>query len=180
MGRSLPKQGKTHSKSHSEPRAKQINKQLCIRLYNSAISEYDYNENKVKVYTLNESKLHKCPHVKLSIKEQKVIGILDTGAEATLMSEHLFESLTNRAVKFLSIPVVNRVLHSAFGKKSKRIKTQALVEFKVRSEIYEQVALIAPDLVVDMLLGVDFFDEYKIHIDFRSKSFETRVGGVAT
>jgi len=96
------------------------------------------------------------------------------------MSEHLFDSLTNRGVKFLSIPVVNCVLHSAFGKKSKRIKTQALVEFKLGNEIYEQVALIAPDLVVDMLIGVDFFDENKVHIDFHSKSFETRVGGVAT
>jgi hypothetical protein len=155
MGRSLPKLEKTHSKSQSEPRAIQINKQPCIRLDNSAIPEYDHNENKVKVYTPNESNLHKCPHVKLSIAEQKLIDILDTGAEATLMSEHLFESLTNREVKFLSIPVVKCVLHSAFGKKSKRIKTQALVEFKLGNEIYEQVALIAPDLVVDMLLGVD-------------------------
>jgi hypothetical protein len=163
----LPNQEKTHSKSQSEPRAKQINKQPCIRLDNSAISEYDYDENKVKVYTVNESKLHKCPHVKLRITEQKLIGILDTGAEATLMSEHLFESLTNRGVKFLSIPVVNCVLHSAFGKKSKRIKTQALVEFKLGNEIYKQISLIAPHLVVDMLIGVDFFYEYKVHIDFQ-------------
>jgi hypothetical protein len=94
----LPEQ-ETYGKSQSEPRTKQIDKEPCIKLDNSANSEYDCDENKGKVYTVNESKLHICPHVKLRTAGQELIGVLDTGAEATLMSEHLFESLTNRRVK---------------------------------------------------------------------------------
>jgi hypothetical protein len=76
--------------------------------------------DEVFVYTVNEDNMHKSPYVELSIGGQVVVGLIDTGAEGSIMSEQLFNSLESKGVIILSIPTTNCVLTAAFGRKSKR------------------------------------------------------------
>jgi hypothetical protein len=53
------------------------------------------------------------------------------------------------------------VLTSAFGRNSKRIKKQALIEFTLNEDKYEVMALVAPELATSVIIGTDFLNEYR-------------------
>jgi hypothetical protein len=76
----------------------------------------------VTMYFINEVNLRGCPHAKMTTGDKEIIALLDSGAEVSVMSEELFNSLLERELKFLHIPVTNCVLSSAWLSKSKRIK----------------------------------------------------------
>jgi hypothetical protein len=71
-------------------------------------------------------------------------------------------------------------LEAAFGAKSRRITKQALLEFSIDSCTYEVVALVAPRLSTEVILGVDFLKQYRIMVNFAESYFETRKGEVRT
>jgi hypothetical protein len=109
------------------------------------------------------------------IGQREVIALLDTGSECSIMSEELFNSLTNSGMSVLHIPVVNS---TAFGKKSSRIKKQALIDFKLGEELYEMSVIVAPDVATDFLLGVDFMNKYGVNLKFSEDEFEITHKGV--
>lgn len=61
-----------------------------------------------------------------------------------------------KGVKALHLPVVNGALTTAFGNKTKRMKRLALIEFGIDEVKYEQVFMIAPNLVPDAILRIHF------------------------
>jgi hypothetical protein len=93
------------------------------------------------------------------------------------MSEELFTSLINDGVKLLHIPVVN-CLSTAFGKKSRRVKRQALIEFKIGEQLYELTVIVAPELVTDIILGSDLMNEYAVNLYYSEGTFEMKLEGV--
>jgi hypothetical protein len=64
-----------------------------------------------------------------------VKAILDTGSEINLLTESVYSSLTKSGVEIPTLPVESVVLVTAFGKKSNKIRKQALVEFNLGGEI---------------------------------------------
>jgi hypothetical protein len=105
---------------------------------------------------------------------------LDCGAEASLINGELFNQLMEDGVEILTLPISNCVLEAAFGAKSRRITKQALLQFSIDSCTYEVVALVAPSLSMEIILGVDFLKQYRIMVDFEESYFETRKGEVTT
>lgn len=176
----MPRTDDTRSRSQTKTEAVQNNTKIPMSNTSECSLAGAIASSDVTVYTVNETRLYKCPHVEMSISGEKVIGILDSGAEATLVAEQLFERLTSKGAQLLSIPAVNCTLRSAFGGRSKRIKLQALIEIKIGEVTFEKIVLIAPNLVTDMLIGSDFMDEYGVNIDFVNRCFEARVKGVVT
>jgi hypothetical protein len=82
----------------------------------------------VSVYYINENNLYGCTHVQLDIGEEKLMAVLDTGADISLMPERIFEDLLAKGLRAPQLPVVNGALMAAVGN---RIKRQALVEFEI-------------------------------------------------
>jgi hypothetical protein len=64
--------------------------------------------------------------------------ILDTGAQASILLERVYNDLVTAGVEILVLPIQNVVLISAFGSKTKRIKNQAFLEFKLGEDVFEQ------------------------------------------
>jgi hypothetical protein len=58
------------------------------------------------------------------------------------------------------------VLKSAFTGKTQRVKRQVLVPLTIHGVPIEQVMLISPKLVTQMILGMDYCIENQIIIDF--------------
>jgi predicted aspartyl protease len=131
------------------------------------------------VFSINEENLKRCPRVKLNIGNREVISLLDSGADNAVMSVELFEYLTNDGLSFLQIPIVNCILTTVFGHKSKRIKSQALIEFKIDNVKYELAVILAPQMKTDFILGMNFMIDYGVRIDFSGGTFETRVGDIS-
>jgi hypothetical protein len=133
------------------------------------------------VYHINDSVLNNCPHIDISVRDRVVNCILDTGAQASILSERVYNDLVTAGVEILVLPIQNVVLISAFGSKTKRIKNQAFLEFKLGEDVFEHVLLISSQLAADVILGSDFCSLHGFILDFNSKCIEyAREGQVRT
>jgi hypothetical protein len=74
----------------------------------------------------------------------QISAILDSGSEVNLMSENIYERLLKSGVELPELPLENVVLVEAFGKRSKRIRRQALIEFAVGEDRFVGVFIIPP------------------------------------
>jgi hypothetical protein len=83
------------------------------------------------VLFINEENLSKSPQVTFKFEENlRAIAILDSGSEVNLISQEVFDELSKFRNDLLILPVQGVNLVTAFGKRSKKIKLQAL-EFNV-------------------------------------------------
>jgi hypothetical protein len=132
----------------------------------------------VNIYYTDENNLYGCPHIQMDIGEEKLTAALDTGAEISLMSERIFEDLLAKGLRATQLPVVNAALINAFGNRTKRIKRQALIEFQIDGVSFEQMFMIASNLVLYAILGRDFLKENNVVINLTEGSFKTRRDGL--
>jgi hypothetical protein len=67
----------------------------------------------------------------------------------------------------LILPVENGILITAFGKRSREIKGQILLGFKLEDDEFEGVFIISPQLNNEVIIGCQILKEYGIEIHFR-------------
>jgi hypothetical protein len=134
-------------------------RKLCIFSKTEESSDREICENnyvletwEMKIYYVNTRKFQKCPHVELHIGGYPVILVVDSGSEATISSQELFNKLASSSTKILLILITGAVLISAWGNRTKKIETQALVPFEISCGYFEQKCIITPDMI-DCILG---------------------------
>jgi hypothetical protein len=133
-------------------------------------SDLDANTDCVLLF-INESKLGHSPHIEIKICNKIVVNaILDSGSEVNLLSEEIYGELSKSGLDIPVLPVEN-VLVTAFGRKSKRIRQQALINFTVGLDSFESVFLISSQLTNEAIIGCRFLMEYGIRINFDSGTF---------
>jgi hypothetical protein len=96
------------------------------------------------------------------------------------MIEHLYNRLRHRGLKGLELPTQNINLVSASNRKSTRIKKQTLIEFKIGDINITQIVLISPQLLTDVILGLDFLMDYLTVMDFATRNISLTVNGECT
>jgi hypothetical protein len=101
----------------------------------------------------------------------KFIAILDSGSEVNLLSDRIYEELTAAGVVIPILPVEGVVLVTAFGRRSKRIRRQALFEFEIGQHVFETILLVLPQLNNDAIFGCQFLRENAVIIDFNTGMF---------
>jgi hypothetical protein len=123
------------------------------------------------LYTLfiAEDKLQECPKVKVTIGNEEITSILDTGCELCLMSQDLYNKLRYNWMRNLELPVQNMKLVSAFNDRARKVKTQAMLTLKFGEVRVDQIFLIAPRLVTQVLIGVDSCVANKVTISIPYK-----------
>jgi len=84
--------------------------------------------------------------VKMHVGGYPIIVVVDSGSEATILAEELFNKLATSNIKMLHIPITGAVLISAWGNRTKKIKTQALVPFETSGGYFEHICIIAPGM----------------------------------
>jgi hypothetical protein len=137
-------------------------------------TEYDFEAGELKIYYLNERRFQRCPHVKLHIEGHPVIAVVDSGSEATILAQELFDKLENSNTKMLQIPITGAVLISAWGNRTKKIKTQALIPFEMSGGCFEHNCIIAPGMIADCILGADFLEKFEVTISFKHQCMYTK------
>jgi hypothetical protein len=79
--------------------------------------------------------LSKCPQVQITFRYGIMVNaILGSGSEGNLLTERIYEQIINAGLDVPSLPLGNIAL-TACGKRSKKIRIQALAEFTVRSDL---------------------------------------------
>jgi hypothetical protein len=76
----------------------------------------------------------------------------------------------------LELPVQNINLVSAFNDKSRKVTKQAMLTLNFGDVSVEQIFLIAPGLMTEVLLGVDFCVAHKVKISFPDKCLTINIG----
>jgi hypothetical protein len=99
-----------------------------------------------------------------------VKAILDTGSEINLVTESMYSILMESGVEIPTLPVESVVLITAFGKKSNKIRKQALLEFNLGEDKFEANFLLSPQLINEAILGCQFMKEYGIGLSFETES----------
>jgi hypothetical protein len=92
-------------------------------------------------------------------------------------SKTKYDKLTLSGYSTLEIPVQSTVLIAAFKSKSRRVRPQALLEFSIPDNEYEQIFLIAPKLITAVILGVDFLYNNRTVIDFEEEHIKKEKNG---
>jgi hypothetical protein len=96
------------------------------------------------------------------------------------MNQDLYNNLRDRGMRNLELPVQNMNLVSAFSDKAKKIKTQAVLTVKFGEVRVNQIFLIAPGLLTQVLIGVDFCVANTVTISFPEKCFTMNVDNEVT
>jgi hypothetical protein len=136
-----------------------------------SIDESVTHDSDVLVFFINEATLGQSPQVEIMIDNVAIHAILDSGSEVNLLSERAYQKLTQSGIDVPILPVEHVVLITAFGRRSKRIRNQALIEFTVGEDSFESVFMISSQLNNDAIIGCQFLKEYGIVIDFHKGSF---------
>jgi hypothetical protein len=95
--------------------------------------------------------------VKFLIGSHKCSAVLDTGCEASILSEQLYNELkaNGNGVESLELSAQNFVLVGAFSRQAQRVKKQVFFTLKFRNIHMEQIFLVSEPLLTPMLIGYD-------------------------
>jgi hypothetical protein len=122
--------------------------------------------------------LDKCPQVVIKGKDgTEISALLDSGSEINLLSGRMYQKLKLAGIELLELPVQGIVLITAFESKSRKIKTQVLLEFTIGEDKFEGVFLISQQLTNDAIIGCQFLKEYGVCLDFQNNSFNYEIDG---
>jgi hypothetical protein len=80
----------------------------------------------------------------------------------------------------LELPVQNMKLVSAFSDRARKVNIQAMLTLKFGEVRIDQIFLIAPRMMTQVLMGVDFCVANKVTINFPDKFFSMDVGNEVT
>ena len=91
------------------------------------------------MFYVNEEKLNRCPRINISIGNQDIPAVIDTGSQISLMTEGLYHELKSEGVRGLELGVQNAVLVSAFGSKTKRIRIKAMLPICIDDIVLDHI-----------------------------------------
>ena len=99
-------------------------------------------------YTLYiaESRRHEYPRLLIKILDQEIFVLIDTGCELSIMSEQLYNMLGHKGLKSFELPTHVNLL-SAFNKKSKSVRKQAMLDISIGDFKVNHIVLLAPHLM---------------------------------
>jgi len=111
------------------------------------------------------------PYIEVSINGHKYSALLDTGSEASLMTEEVWRNISSDVRNASLKPASDIVLVDFSGKLRVKAtgRTTVLVELAGMEQTLD--VLIVKRLNTSLILGVDFLQELRARVDFESMEF---------
>ncbi|KAG8253627.1 hypothetical protein J6590_030902 [Homalodisca vitripennis] len=117
------------------------------------------NYNKIPIKPVAEA----LPEILGKINKEEYHMIIDSGSQATIMSEKYYNEIKERSVlEILELPVTNLSIIGVTGIRSKKIDKQVMIENK----LFQINFLVVKAVNLGIILGCDFFREHNAKIDF--------------
>jgi hypothetical protein len=137
-------------------------------------------KSKATVLFINEESLSKSPLVEILLENyMKVRAILDSGSAVNLLAQSIYDKLNDSGADIATLPLENVILVTEFGKRSHRVRKQAMIAFTIGKELFDVNFFISPQFVNNAILGCQFMKEYGINLNFEKESFTYfREGGI--
>ena len=96
------------------------------------------------------------------------------------MSQDLCNKLRDNGMRNLELPVQNMKLVSEFNDRARKVKTEAMLTLKFGKVRVDQIFFIAPRLMTQVLIGVDFCVANKVTISLPDNCFTMDVNNEVT
>jgi len=96
------------------------------------------------------------------------------------MNEHLYNRLRHEGLKCFELPTQHVNLLSAFNTKSNRVRKQAMLDISIGDFKINQIVLLSPQLLTEVILGLDFLVDYHAVINFVERSITLKIDGECT
>ena len=140
-----------------------LNVPRIFELLNSEEVDLKLSDERKYALFIAEYKLQEWPKVKVTIGNEEITAILDTGCELCLISQDLYNEIRNNGMRNLELPVQNMKLVSAFKDRARKVNIKAMLTLKFGEVRVEQIFLIPPRLMTQVLIGVDYVSPIKYH-----------------
>lgn len=115
------------------------------------------------------NKLSKCPELQIKINNTVITNaLIDTGANITCMSSKFFIENKHNFGRYEIFPVNNTAITTATGNPSKLIKAIIFLKVQIAEMDYDLQILIVPNLIKEMILGVDTLHLMRAQIDMNN------------
>ena len=113
--------------------------------------------NKVELvtYLINDENMKNYTHTDIKIGNGKVMGVIGTGFEISLVTRPICEFTDARIADFKELKLQSTVLVTAIGSRSWRIKKQVYIPL-YNDNCFEHVFLVPGQLLESLLIGADF------------------------
>ena len=92
-------------------------------------------------------------------------ALIDTGAEVTCISEEFVNHNKERLQECPTLPVNGVTLMGPIGGKATRLNRQIYADVQLLDYMIQVVFLVVPKLSRPCIIGIDFLDEFRSHID---------------
>jgi len=119
-----------------------------FEILNSEEGDLKLSDERKYALFIAEDKLREYPKVKVTIGNEEITAVLDTGCEVCLMSQDLFNKLRKSGMTNLELPVQNMKLVSEFNDRSRNVNIQAMLTLKFGGVSVDQIFLIAPRMMM--------------------------------
>lgn len=108
----------------------------------------------------------RCPEIYLTLSGVIAKSLLDTGATLSAINESFYEKHKVKFKKHEILPLTNFYIITATNTKSKRLKKVVYMETVVNDFKFHAQYIVIPNLITDVIIGTDVFNEFKVKIDF--------------
>lgn len=110
------------------------------------------------------------PYLAVSVCGILLHGLIDSGASCTLMTHRIWRELKKLPISFTEKPVTESI--STANAHTCQIETIISIPYVVEGRVRVVDTLLVPDLVSDLIFGVDFLESFALVPDFVNKTFE--------
>lgn len=112
----------------------------------------------------NTGKIKRSSYITVELAGLQVDALVDSGCELSCISSDLYDRLKKAKISMPELPMKAISLRGAFGKKSKNVNLQVLLEIRIGQRSFDVPFVVVRELINSMILGEDFQDQYAVWI----------------
>lgn len=117
----------------------------------------------------------KCPEIPVTIGNTTLNALIDSGANVNCLSEEWFQNNKSNLGKYEELPATSLHIQTALGGKSRRIQRIVLITAQIFNHPIHLQCLIVPNLIKQLILGVEFMRQHKVTICFENNTMNLQI-----
>ncbi|KMQ91056.1 krab-a domain-containing protein, partial [Lasius niger] len=114
------------------------------------------------------------PIVIAKVGENRIITLIDSGADFSVMSKETFERIQKGDSEMRRIPIKKCTMRGAFKEKGQTIPCKVQIEVKIEDKILTQEFYVAEKLIYPMILGCNALEKFRANMAWREGKFSVK------
>lgn len=113
-----------------------------------------------------------CSYVKTCIEGIETTFLVDTGAEVSVVSDHLLSKLMKINNKLPTLPVTGMMVNGVIPNQTSSVKKQIMAKMKIGENTENITFLVLDGLLEEGIMGNDFLETHEAKIIYRTRQLQ--------